>query len=153
MCIIHSRSIPRDRQHNSDFFFPLIISKHISAQKTQTTCICKHFFTFASGLFIPKPVSNCRQTPGRQNFLINNFIPYLTFSRNMRTQIVSLNTFFLIWISALQWIFFLSFFLTSYSQNISLNIVWNLIPLHMVPISNWFYLCELSEIYYILCSC
>lgn len=90
---------------------------------------------------IPKPVSNCRQTPGCQNFLKNNFTPYLTFPSNVRIQNVSLNVCFIFNLNfCFTMVFFCLFFFTSYSPeyDTSLNIVCNLIPLHMVPISNYF---------------
>lgn len=87
-------------------------------------------------------VSNCRQTPGCQNFLINNFTPYLTFSNNIRNQNVSLNVSFFFFFSFTQFFtlyitkLFPFFFLTSCfpEYNTSLNVVYNLIPLHIVPV-------------------
>lgn len=87
-------------------------------------------------------VSNCRQTPGCQNFLINNFTPYLTFSNNIRNQNVSLNVSFFFFFHLHNFLlytlqsFFLFFFLTSCfpEYNTSLNVVYNLIPLHIVPV-------------------
>lgn len=87
-------------------------------------------------------VSNCRKTPGCQNFLINNFTLYLTFSNNIRNQNVSLNVSFFFFFFIYTIFYFIHykafsfFFLTSCfpEYNTSLNVVYNLIPLHIVPV-------------------